>query len=259
MVDSYSKWIDCKLINSNNSETIIKILEDFIAIFGYPDLIVTDNGPPFNSIKFKEFCEKSKIKILNSIPYNPESNGIAERGVQTIKLMLKRMFLEKGSNFDKRINDILFIYRNTPTTTNKKSPNQLILSFDSKTKLDYLKPPINHTNYINRINEKIKTFEIGENVLYLNHFKDYIKWIKAKILNKFGNCIYEIELVDQCSFTKIRRIVHINRLKKIQNSSFYRVIVNKKNENEIVKERHKITRQVKPISRLSYFKKGENK
>jgi transposase InsO family protein len=57
---------------------------------------VSDNGPPFGANEFKEYCEKNCIKIIHSPPYNPESNGLTEREVHTIKkLLIKSLCVER--------------------------------------------------------------------------------------------------------------------------------------------------------------------
>ncbi|UYV61405.1 hypothetical protein LAZ67_1004737 [Cordylochernes scorpioides] len=46
--------------------------------YGLPQCLVSDNGPPFNSLEFKEFLRKNNVYHLTSPAYNPSSNGIAE-------------------------------------------------------------------------------------------------------------------------------------------------------------------------------------
>lgn len=46
---------------------------------------MTDNGPPFVSAEFQEFMERNGVKHITSAPYHPSTNGLAERGVQSVK------------------------------------------------------------------------------------------------------------------------------------------------------------------------------
>lgn len=52
---------------------------------------MSDNGAPFNSFKFKEFGKQYGIILLNSPPYNPQSNGQAEVAVRIVKSGLKKL------------------------------------------------------------------------------------------------------------------------------------------------------------------------
>ncbi|KAL4153951.1 hypothetical protein QTP88_001784 [Uroleucon formosanum] len=76
IVDSFSKWIECFAMGSTTASKVIKVLENCFCRFGSPEIMVTDNGPPFGANEFKAYCEKNCIKLVHSPPYNPESNGI---------------------------------------------------------------------------------------------------------------------------------------------------------------------------------------
>ena len=64
------------------------------ARFGLPDVMVTDGGPPFNSKEFSSFLEKHGVKVMKSPPYNPSSNGQAERLVRVVKDVFKKYLLD---------------------------------------------------------------------------------------------------------------------------------------------------------------------
>ena len=78
-----------------------------------------DNGPPFFSKGFKDFCKEYCIRLDLTSPYNPESSGAAERGVGLIKLIMKKTE-EEGTCFE----EALAVFRNTRNESGY-SPNQL--------------------------------------------------------------------------------------------------------------------------------------
>ena len=53
-------------------------LIDLVSIEGYPDEIVSDNGPPFQSKEFAKFLSSLGIKHTTSSPGYPHSNGFIE-------------------------------------------------------------------------------------------------------------------------------------------------------------------------------------
>lgn len=91
LVDSKSKWVDVKLMDEGTSasQTVLKFKEIF-AIHGLPVELVSDNGPPFNSVEFLKFCQINGIVPMKSPHYHLQINGIAERAVQTIKKGLEK-------------------------------------------------------------------------------------------------------------------------------------------------------------------------
>jgi hypothetical protein len=81
-----------------------------------PNIIVSDNGPPFGSEEMRAFCEKLDIVHVTSSPRYPQSNGEAERAVQTVKGFLKK-------NVNLRM--ALCAYRDSPLA-NGHSPAELL-------------------------------------------------------------------------------------------------------------------------------------
>jgi hypothetical protein len=139
LVDSFSKFIEVWEMKKTDAYNVKNILRRFFSIFGLPDLVVADNGPPFNSSEFREFLHNNNIDYKNSPVYHPQSNGLAERAVQTIKNKLKKFCSDlkyKNLNTNQKLDLILFSYRNTPTTTTNKTPSELLFNYKQKTLLN---------------------------------------------------------------------------------------------------------------------------
>ena len=65
-------------------------LIELFSIEGYPDEIVSDNGPLFNSKEFAKFLSGLGIKHTTSSPGYPCSNGFIERHIQMVKNVLSK-------------------------------------------------------------------------------------------------------------------------------------------------------------------------
>lgn len=65
---------------------------------GIPDVLKSDNGPPFNGYEFKNFSEYLGFKHRRITPYWPRANGEAERLVQTLQKSIRIAHLE-GKNW----------------------------------------------------------------------------------------------------------------------------------------------------------------
>ena len=58
-------------------------------MFGTPEIVKSDNGPPFQSEEFMKFADTVGFKHRKTTPLWPRANGEVERFVQTIKKMIK--------------------------------------------------------------------------------------------------------------------------------------------------------------------------
>lgn len=93
--DSYTKWIEVIVINSTTSHATIMALRSVISCLGLPKLLVSENGTPFVSSEFNEFCELNGIRHLISSHYYPESNGTAENTAAIRKMGMGKLINDK--------------------------------------------------------------------------------------------------------------------------------------------------------------------
>ncbi|XP_049523015.1 uncharacterized protein K02A2.6-like [Dermacentor silvarum] len=85
VVDAHSKWPEVFEMRSTTTESTIRCLTELFARFGFPETIVSDNGPQFASQEFKHFVQAIGARHVLTAPYHPSSNGLAERFIQTLK------------------------------------------------------------------------------------------------------------------------------------------------------------------------------
>ena len=95
-------------------------LIDLFSIEGYPDEIVSDNGPLFQSKEFAKFLSGLGIKHTTSSPGYPCSNGFIEQHIQTVKIMLS-----KSSN-TRSFQEVLADLRTTRIGTGLPSPAEIL-------------------------------------------------------------------------------------------------------------------------------------
>ena len=95
-------------------------LIDLFSIEGYPDEIVSDNGPPFQSKEFAKFLSGLGIKHTTSSPGYPHSNGFIERHIQMVKNILS-----KSSN-TRSFQEVLADLRTTRIGTGLPSPVEIL-------------------------------------------------------------------------------------------------------------------------------------
>lgn len=117
VVDYYSRFVEIAKLTPTRSEDVIVHLKSIFARHGIPELFFSDNGPQFSSQQFKDFATAYGFIHATSSPKFAQSNGEAERHVQTVKRLLT-----KAS--DPYL--ALLAYRSTPMA-NDYSPAQLLM------------------------------------------------------------------------------------------------------------------------------------
>jgi transposase InsO family protein len=85
LVDYYSKWPEVHKPDNLSSKNTIPYVKSTFSRNGVPDIFFTDNGCQFSSQEFKEFATEHGFTHRTSSPTYPQSNGQAERTVQTVK------------------------------------------------------------------------------------------------------------------------------------------------------------------------------
>ena len=122
IVDYFSKYPEVIHMNSKTAEATVKMMRQIFSRHGIPNTLVADNMP-FNSKAFKQFAKDWDFSVVTSSPNYAQSNGLAERNVQTIKNLLRKA---KEGMKDEQL--ALLEFRNTPITGLQESPAQLLMS-----------------------------------------------------------------------------------------------------------------------------------
>jgi len=128
MVNCFSNFIEVDKLRETTSHAIIKACKAQFSRHGIPNALVSDNGPQFSSHKFEEFSTSYQFNHQPSCPHYPQSNGKAEKAVQTVKNLLRK---SKDDNQDFYL--ALLEFRNTPTSSTLGSPTQRLMSRRTRT------------------------------------------------------------------------------------------------------------------------------
>lgn len=190
--DAYSNWLELVTINNKSAKEVIKKLKSIFSKFGCPDYCVCDNVP-FSSFEFKQFADEWNFEVVLRSPNYPRSNGLAEKGVNISKRIIKKCREE-----NKDIYAALLAYRNSPLKHMNLSPAQLLMNRICKTKLpsttEVLAPAINddvqrklvkkqnlNKFYYNQHSKELDVLNPNDNVLLYSHLRK--QWEPGKIVN----------------------------------------------------------------------------
>ena len=90
MADRYSGYAIVARMNGLTSRAIWNALWTQFMAYGLPCSMRTDGGRYFVSQEFRDLCTQFDIRLEVSSSYNPQSNGLAESGVKSMKTLLKK-------------------------------------------------------------------------------------------------------------------------------------------------------------------------
>lgn len=202
VIDALTKWPEIELMPSTTARATIKTLREMFARFGSPECIVSDNGPQFVSTEMRSFFEAEGILHIKTPPFHPQSNGQAERFVDTMKRALVKA--EGEENVHTILQTFLKTYRTTPNTAipNNASPAVMMFGRNIRTTLSMVKetpdqPKIRRQPSMevqfNRQHGAIqhKEYYIADRVYVYDYtVPNKRSWVLATILEKVGSMIY---------------------------------------------------------------------
>ena len=135
VVDYYSRWFEIRYLSMTTTQATGRALKSIFSTHGIPDIVVSDNGPQYSLECFQKFAASYGFTHTTSSPMHPQSNGEAERAVQTAKNILRK-------NEDPSLG--LMAYRSTPLQ-NGLSPSQLLMGRKLRTTLPTVPSNLDHT------------------------------------------------------------------------------------------------------------------
>ncbi|KAJ8023221.1 hypothetical protein HOLleu_35558 [Holothuria leucospilota] len=85
VTDYFSSYPEFVSMLNTTRRAVIDKIKTIFARHGIPEEVFSDNGPQFTSREFRQFSEEWEFKHTTSSPLYPQSNGLLERSIQTVK------------------------------------------------------------------------------------------------------------------------------------------------------------------------------
>ena len=125
IVDRFSRWPEAFPIPDMTAETVAKVfVSNYVARFGIPLRITSDQGTQFLSHLFRELSNLIGSHNINTTTYNPKANGLVERFHRTLKASLKAR--ENTVHWSQEIPLVLLGIRTAVKEDLKCSPAEMI-------------------------------------------------------------------------------------------------------------------------------------
>ena len=189
VIDRYSRFPEVAIVNSTKSSSLFIQLDRIFAVHGIPELIISDNGPPFNSDEFSRYVTAIGSRHHPITPRWPQANGEVEKFNQPLEKTIQAAVVE-GKVWKQELQRFLLQYRTTPHCTTKVAPCELLFNRQVRGKLPILKRKsiVNkhkiareneektqkyQKNYIDkRRNAKESDISVGDTVLVKQQYKN---------------------------------------------------------------------------------------
>ena len=135
--DYFTKWSEAYPLPDQEAKTVAEaFVQQFIARFGAPLLVHTDQGRNFESRLFREMCALMGVKKTRTTAFHPQSDGLVENFNKTLGTMIAAFVSENQKTWDRDLAVLMMAYRATPHESTKMSPNWLMLGREVSMPLD---------------------------------------------------------------------------------------------------------------------------
>ena len=137
--DQFTKWTECYAIPDQTAETVAhKIVFEFIARFGTPLTIHSDQGRNYESQLFQQLCSLLEVNKVHCTPFHPQANGGVEVFNKTLLNMIS-MYVDKNQgDWDKYLPLLTSAYRSCEHATTGYSPNMMFLGRETYQPIEVL-------------------------------------------------------------------------------------------------------------------------
>ena len=150
IVDYFSRYMEVARLDRTTAGDVILHTKAVFARHWIPEVVVSDNGPQFSSEAYAFFARQYGFEHVTSSPRYPQSNGEAERAVQTVKNLVKK----HGDPYLAMLS-----YRSTPLRCGF-SPAELLMARKLRTTVPTtrasLKPAVPARNRLRESEERYK-------------------------------------------------------------------------------------------------------
>ena len=127
VIDLYSRYVEVDCLKSTSARTVIPVLDAIFPRHGIPDIVRSDNGPPFNSCDFALFSEYLGFRHQRITPFWSQANATAECTMASLKKIMQTAHIE-GKPWQQELNKFLRNYRATPHCTTGVSPAEALFN-----------------------------------------------------------------------------------------------------------------------------------
>ena len=163
VTDHFTRYAQAYAVKNLTALTTAKVLwEQFLRHYGFPQKILTDQGPGFESQLFQKLMSMARIEKLRTTSYHPQTNGHCERFNSTLMNMLGTLTPDQKKDWKSHLLTMCHAYNSTQHSVTGFSPYYLMFGRHPRLPIDYqlgitrdnLAQP-SKFRFVNKLNERL--------------------------------------------------------------------------------------------------------
>ena len=144
---------------------IARCVVDFIAQFGLPKHLHSDQGSNVDGTVLGEVCRLLGISKTHTCPYHPQGNAITERENKVIVDMLSHFVNRRHTDWDEHLPVLMLAYRSSVHRVLGESPAAMMYGHELRLPIDaFVGPPpeaehevVASSDYVQNLADSLQT------------------------------------------------------------------------------------------------------
>ena len=223
LVDQFTKWLECYPLPDQNAETMAKaMVEGFIARFGCPLQIHTDQGRNFTGNLFTQVWQLLQIVKTRTTPYHPASNAQVERFNKTLLQIIRAYLKGNQRTWDENLQLLAGAIRASVNRTTGFTANRMMLGREVLEPIDLMLGTVDQhlrqetpVEYVRKLEERLKRVHKQARDTLLSAQRRQKKDYDLKVLERKYNVGDLVYLINSSS-----KVGQSNKLKPIWNGPY---------------------------------------
>ncbi|CDJ63306.1 hypothetical protein ENH_00040050 [Eimeria necatrix] len=109
------------------ADTVELLADSLIRYHGFPEVLISDHDPRFQSDLWNQLCRRFNIKRCMSSSYHPQSDGQTERVNRTLEQMLRTYIRSDEREWERLLPALELAYNTTSHSSTELSPFEVMI------------------------------------------------------------------------------------------------------------------------------------
>ena len=189
ITDHFTRWVNAYPLRDATADKLARCVVDFIAQFGVPKHLHSDQGSNVDGEVIREVCKILGISKTRTCPYHPAGNGITERENKVIVDMLRHFVNARQSDWDIHLPVIMMAYRSSVHRVIGESPASMMYGHELRLPIDALVGPppeeeheaVATSDYVQNLVEALQTAHETARTRLESHYRYEKKQYDRKV------------------------------------------------------------------------------